>query len=97
MRKRVRAVSRKAVFKVFIARHLPHLNHASSIVSCCSSDRLTGKAGFPGKVRRTADPSASLGMTKERVGCPWGVPPFLCHPEEPTCLRQVKSEMDAEN
>ena len=26
---------------------------------------------FPGKVRRTADPSASLGMTKERAIVPW--------------------------
>jgi hypothetical protein len=23
--------------------------------------------------------------------------PHLCHPEEPTCLRQVKSEMNAGN
>jgi hypothetical protein len=23
--------------------------------------------------------------------------PFLCHPEQTTCLRQVKSEMNAEN
>jgi hypothetical protein len=26
-----------------------------------------GRKTFPGKVRRTADPSASLGMTKERA------------------------------
>jgi hypothetical protein len=28
---------------------------------------------------------------------PWKRRLFLCHPEEPTCLRQVKSEMNAEN
>jgi hypothetical protein len=26
---------------------------------------------FPGKVRETADPSAALGMTKERAKAPW--------------------------
>jgi hypothetical protein len=40
IRKRVRTVSRKAVFKVFIARHLPHLNHAASIVSRCSPPQV---------------------------------------------------------
>jgi hypothetical protein len=30
-------------------------------------------SALPGKVRGTADPSASLGMTKERATAPWKV------------------------
>jgi hypothetical protein len=40
-------------------------------------------SAFPGKVRGTADPSATLGMTKEGATSPWKV---VAEPAEFDCL-----------
>jgi hypothetical protein len=40
--------------------------------------------------------ATDLGLFQPLATSPWKHHPTLCHPEEPTCLRQVKSEMNAE-
>src|SRR3984957_5422507 len=83
IRNRVRAVSRKAVLKVFIARRLPHLNHSTYIVSCCSTGR---RAEEDAGNQRFAWP-IQAGFLLE-WGC-YGPAIALCHSEQSDVLRQI--------